>query len=389
MSHGTYKNINNLYKDSFKAIFNLIKDNYPFKNRKDFILFKNNFKKHFLKLNSIKTDEDFYIFAKFFVASLGDTHTKIAGYPWKFYKPDKYRVIIENKKFFLLKANKLIGEIFSVDGKKPAMILKKSIELISGKSKQYLIDQGLPFVLADTMDKPAVVEIVSAKSKKIIILNRQLINNPIKPFTESNFLEKDIFYIKISFWSQSIKDDIEREINKILQNNIKLLIVDVRGNSGGDSRIADLFAGHFFKENALFRYYKVRKNKSNFLLSQKQFFIKALAPYINIPIMILTDRACFSSNELFIAGMKDNKRALIIGEKTAGGTGNPKTFEIVSGKYVLKLAVSSWIVKRLNGKLIEGAGIEPDIAVGLKISDIENNRDVVLERALLEAKKIV
>lgn len=385
------KNINRpYYKDKFKVIFNLIKDNYPFKGKKDFIGFENNFKKQLLRLNDVKTDEDFYIFAKKFVASLRDTHTKIAGYPWKFYKPKKYKVLFEDNQFFLFKTDKSMGKILSVNGKKPETILKKSIELISGKSKQYLTSQGLSFILADTTDKPAIVEIDSMESKKIITLKRQIIDNSIKPIIESKFLGKNILYTKITFWSQSIKNGIEREIQKILKNNIKLLIIDVRKNLGGDSRVADLLAGHFFKEDILFRYYKIRNNKFSLSLSkQKEFFLEPLAPYINIPIIILTDRMGFSSNELFIAGMKDNERALIIGEKTAGGDGNPKIFEISLSKYVLKLAISSWIVTRLNGKLIEGRGVEPNILVKSKLSNIENNRDVVLDKALLEAKKII
>lgn len=147
----------------------MIKENYPFKDKGNFVSFEDNFKKQFLKLGDVKTDEDFYIFAKKFVASLGNTHTKIAGYPYKFYWPDKCRVFFEDNNFFLFKENKLVGKILSVDGKKPAIILKKSIELISGKSKQYLIDQGLPFVLADTTDKPASIEIKCTELKKPLL----------------------------------------------------------------------------------------------------------------------------------------------------------------------------------------------------------------------------
>lgn len=87
--------------------------------------------------------------------------------------------------------------------------------------------------------------------------------------------------------------------------------------------------------------------------------------------MILISRRCFSSNELFLAPFKISKRAVLIGEPTAGGSANPvsEAIKINGEKFVVRIQTWRFFLK---GKRypIEKTKIEPDIVY--EADDIEN-----------------
>ena len=80
--------------------------------------------------------------------------------------------------------------------------------------------------------------------------------------------------------------------------------------------------------------------------------------------------------------MKDNNRAILIGETTGGGSGNPKKCDILFKYSNFPLFVSTWNYYRPNGELLEGNGIKPDIIVKPTLEGLRNNKDEVLEKAI-------
>ena len=76
--------------------------------------------------------------------------------------------------------------------------------------------------------------------------------------------------------------------------------------------------------------------------------------------------------------MQQAPRCTIIGERTAGASGNPKRIDLGNGVAAL---VPSWKDLDLNGALLETKGIEPHISIRATPADFENG-DPVLEEAL-------
>lgn len=105
-------------------------------------------------------------------------------------------------------------------------------------------------------------------------------------------------------------------------------------------------------------------------------------PNITAPVIILIDEACLSSNEIFIAGMKDNKRATLIGRATGGSSSNPKKYIIPFAEKRCELFVSRWDYFRKNGKKLEGVGIRPDIFIKPSLESLLQHRDEVLDVAV-------
>lgn len=374
----------------FGSVFEQIKATFPFENKRDFLQFEKYYQSQLVKVERIEIEADFFDFLKKFVAGLRNSHTRIGGAISQSYKPRDYEVLLLENKFILRKGKNIFGEILSVCGNKLEDLLKEATKSISGSTKQYLVNQGLKFILLAKEERSANItlkvgkKIINKKLKRIPINNQVL-----QKIIEHKLLPGNIGYLKIKSWIFS--EDNVKKINLIIKSfaakNIAGLIIDVRDNAGGNSNLADELASHFFIKKTLFGASKRRVNKNNFKLKKFYYHIYPQEPFLSMPIAILTNAQSFSATELFVAGMKDYKKAIIIGEATGGGTGNPQRFEIALPNHKINLFVSTWNYYRPDGQMIEGRGIKPDIMVGPTISSYKNNRDLALTAALKTLRK--
>jgi len=220
------------------------------------------------------------------------------------------------------------------------------------------------------------------KNQKSILVSIQkilvILNNPhayayfnkkktkkIKPYFKYK-IKKRILYIKISRWSAPDRKEALRrgeELISVCRDNMEEydgIILDVRGNSGGYSAGAQQLASIFFKKSFFVK--KIIKRDGNKLIMNnvKQDYNPFL--YIKVPIVMLIDKKCFSSNELFIAPFKISKRAIIIGEATRGGSANPVMLDYKIGRNILTVKIPTYrLFLKGESRPIEETKIKPDI----------------------------
>jgi len=138
------------------------------------------------------------------------------------------------------------------------------------------------------------------------------------------------------------------------------LIIDLRKNIGGDPKTVAYFASYFFD--------KPRVHLNNILWRKnnklEEFWTSSNWPiwrYTNRNIYILTSKQTFSAAEEFAYDMQALNRAIIIGEKTAGGANPGHNFPIndhfsiyiPTGKAINPITKKNW----------EGEGVHPDVFV--------------------------
>jgi Peptidase family S41/PDZ domain len=91
------------------------------------------------------------------------------------------------------------------------------------------------------------------------------------------------------------------------------------------------------------------------------------------PLMILINELDFSGGDFFPTIMKDNNRALLFGERTAGAGGVVKEYPYQNSLLgIKKYHLTSTIARRENGQPIENLGATPNIPYVLKLEDIQN-----------------
>jgi C-terminal processing protease CtpA/Prc len=376
---------------TFKEIFRNIKETFPFESKKEFLKFKSLYEKYYSEIKNLpENDRDFFSHIEQFLASLKNSHTKLGNYPGKmFFKPKGYSVLFLNKRFYLRRGTKIIGEILNINDEEPIEILNFIIRRISSSTKQYLIYRALMFLLADRDGKPVRIKVKNFDGEtRVIHLRREkIIYKLFKKIVETKLLSKQLGYIKISAWNgEETQSLLDKKIDYFIKNKIKALIIDVRGNDGGNSNIAKHLASHLFNKKVLFSITKFRISKRDFRLKRSLNNVESTKPYLNVPIILLIDAACFSSNEYFISGLKDNnKRAYLIGETTGGGSGNPKKFVIPYKESSFELLISTWQYYRPNKAPLEGKGIKPHLVVRPILKDFIIRHDRVLEVAIKKA----
>lgn len=91
------------------------------------------------------------------------------------------------------------------------------------------------------------------------------------------------------------------------------------------------------------------------------------------PILVLVNSLDFSSADFFPAILQDNKRAKIMGSRTAGAGGSVDTVKFPNRFGINYFSYTTSIAERLNSKPIENLGITPDIEYNLNVEDYQNN----------------
>jgi len=187
------------------------------------------------------------------------------------------------------------------------------------------------------------------------------------------------------FDAPSLEADALQAIKKT--PSAKAIIIDVRGNHGGSTPqelVATLMDRpyRYFIESTPAQLASLQLYDNPGTHRELRWFGGILQPadaHYTGPLFILTDGGCFSACEDFVISFKDNHRATIIGERTAGSDGQPYQHRFENGM------VFGLSTKRLfmpDGSPFEGVGIAPDIEVPIHAEDLATGKDPVLEKAL-------
>ena len=191
-------------------------------------------------------------------------------------------------------------------------------------------------------------------------------------------LDDNIGYIRYESFSSPIG---EGNIDEALMYMMLCqgLIIDIRGNGGGDLTYAELLAARFCKEKTLVGYtqHKTGKGHSDFS-SLEPLYIE---PSSNIrwtkPVVVLTNRQVFSAANEFTMYMKAMPMVKVVGDHTGGGAGMPFSSSLPNGWVVRFSAIPTYDAQRQSTEF----GIDPDYYVSLSDEDVLKGRDTIIEFA--------
>ncbi|MFA6721584.1 MAG: S41 family peptidase, partial [Candidatus Cloacimonadaceae bacterium] len=102
-------------------------------------------------------------------------------------------------------------------------------------------------------------------------------------------------------------------------------------------------------------------------------------PHIGAKVVALSSRNSQSYCEMYLAVLKHNHLATIVGQPTAGANGNV-IYSSLPGD--LEVIWTGMLVRQGDGSRFLGVGIIPDVFVKRTLDDFTTGRDAELERAL-------
>lgn len=157
------------------------------------------------------------------------------------------------------------------------------------------------------------------------------------------------------------------------------LIIDVRNNGGGSLTNVERITSRFFNERKLIGYisHKVGPGHNDFSALYPKYVDSYNGVRYQKPVVVLTNRGCYSATNEFVSIMKYAPNVTVIGDKTGGGSGLPFTSELPNGWSVRFSASPMFNAEKEHIEF----GVEPDIYVDMKDSDREKNKDTIIETA--------
>ncbi len=222
--------------------------------------------------------------------------------------------------------------------------------------------------------------------RKVAVKRQGEFQWPGQEYSDIVASEKDgIGYIRIPSFSKPVFNQAAVKAVQRFHAD-KAIIVDVRSNHGGStpveltSKLMDRpyrwFAESTPATIALFKYSGELGSHSDLLWYGESE--QADPNAYRGAVYILIDGGCLSACEDFVMPFKDNHRAVILGERTGGSSGQPFSLDLGNG---MRIGIGTKREFLPDGSEFEGLGIGPDIEVRTTAEDLRKVHDPVLAKA--------
>ena len=120
-------------------------------------------------------------------------------------------------------------------------------------------------------------------------------------------------YVGITDFAEHTDEDLEDALEAMTKKGMKRLVLDLRGNPGGQLDQAIRITNRFVPKGSMVVYTRGRVPNSD-----SDYRATDTPDYLNIPMVVLVNRNSASASEIVSGALQDYDRALVIGETTFG-----------------------------------------------------------------------
>jgi carboxyl-terminal processing protease len=325
--------------------------------------------------DSIQTDKDAYVAIDTMLSSLNDPYTR-------FLNPKEFTEEGESISGTLkgigvqigVKEGKLlvISPIEDTPAAKSGLQSNDYIREIDGKSTKGITVKAAADLIRGEEGTFVKLLVQRGEKEKLYSVQRAEIKLKavsIKP-PEYAKVDKNIGYIRLStFLSKSASEEIADAMQKLKDKDG--FILDIRSNPGGlltnAIYISDMFlsAGKTIVSTVDRDGYKETQRTNGKFISDK-------------PLVVLINGGSASASEILSGALKDNARAVLVGEKSFGKGLVQEINKLPDGSGI-NITTQKYLTP--NGTDIHKKGIAPDVAVKNTEEDIKNKKDMQLQKA--------
>lgn len=197
---------------------------------------------------------------------------------------------------------------------------------------------------------------------------------------KSKPLEDGYYWIRLTRFSERTTDELKEAIKQAIQDSkpdgLKGIVLDLRNNPGGLLEEAVRVSDSFLKSG------DIVSIKGRDETAQRTYTAKAQDDDVDVPIVVLINAGSASASEIVAGALRDQKRALILGERSFGKGSVQNIIPLTDGSG-LKLTVALYYTP--NGSSIQAEGIVPDVEVVFeppRTEEKDNNRFLLREKDL-------
>ncbi|MFK7849393.1 MAG: S41 family peptidase [Akkermansiaceae bacterium] len=198
---------------------------------------------------------------------------------------------------------------------------------------------------------------------------------------QANLLEKHptIGYVRLVQFGQNCAREVEAALDELEDKGMTHLIIDLRGNGGGDLHETVKILGLLLPPGQSVVSVRERGKPEEFLKTPDRQRRRR-----EYPVAVLIDQNSASASELTAGALHDLKRAAVIGEKSYG-KGSVQNIIPMGNGTALRLTIATYHTP--SGNTPHKIGIEPEIPVQISELDRENFNRAGRITALTEDQK--
>ena len=190
------------------------------------------------------------------------------------------------------------------------------------------------------------------KKAKIFKITREIIE--IRSVV-SKLIDKKVGYLRLRAFNENSSNQLKKEINK-LEKNKKIIgyIFDLRNNPGGLLSQAVKVSDFFLNDG------EIVSTKGRKINENRKFFANKGDRIEGKPLIVLINNGSASAAEIVAGALQDQKRAVLLGEKTFG-KGSVQSIIPLKNRGAIRLTISKYYLP--SGKSISNVGVSPDIEI--------------------------
>jgi len=206
-----------------------------------------------------------------------------------------------------------------------------------------------------------VLKILRPQTREVqeITLDRAEIKVP--SVKDTRIVEDGIGYIRITAFNETTVGSLTKELNKLSQDGMKALVLDLRNNPGGLLRSAIDVSQKFLNNQDVIVSTQGRRPGD-----EQKFRVTSRDKPVTVPMVVLVNGGSASASEIVAGALQDHKRAVLVGEKTFGKGSVQSVLPMDEGT-ALRLTTARYFTPA--NRMIHDKGIEPDIVVPMSPED--------------------
>jgi carboxyl-terminal processing protease len=188
--------------------------------------------------------------------------------------------------------------------------------------------------------------------------------------------ENGAAYLKINSFQKTTVNELDAALFSLERQNMRSLIIDLRGNPGGWLDAAVAVADRFIDKGVI-----VSTRGKNGI--ENQNYTAVLGGTWQMPLVVLIDGDSASASEIFAGAIRDHQRGLLVGSTSYGKGSVQGLFHTKSFPAGVRLTVSKFYSP--NGTAISDRGVAPHLPVEVQqlVAKPETGPSIVNERSVL------
>ena len=198
-------------------------------------------------------------------------------------------------------------------------------------------------------------------------LERAIINVP--SIKDARVLDDGIGYVRMLQFGEDTSEDLQDALDGLEKEKVKALVLDLRSNPGGLLTAAVEVSQKFLRRGDLIVFTRGRDNRM-----ERSYRARARETFPDVPMAVLINGYSASASEIVAGALQDNRRAVLVGEKSFG-KGSVQSVLPQEGGTAIRLTTAKYYTP--SERVIHEVGIEPDVVVPMSV---ENWRNILLSR---------